>query len=324
MKQINTFTYPVVKFSGGRWFIEYKLNGKRKRKYYTIDKRPRFYGEQLARKIANELKEINAAPGPLLWATVQNCLDAFNGRPETVKTYKYAAGVLRLYLNDMPLQAVDKQSIAIALNKAAAARGWGASSKAAYTRYIKAVFGMLVNNGYLSANPAKGIKTTSEQSKRHVLLTVDEISKIKSYCLKHSAGVWGVCQLVYYCGLRPAEILRLQDQDFKEGKVFLSANNAKNKKAVSRLLPVDFAGLPRFGKVHLYRIFKECREREGLRAGVSVYSFRHTAAVRLYEATKDIKQVQFFLRHSSISITDNYLRNLGIVEDSAAAGLPLI
>jgi len=271
----------VIKFSGEPWFIEYSLKRKRTNKYYNIEKRTRFYGEQLARKVANELKETNAAPGPWLCATVQNGLNAFNGRPETVKTYKYAAGVLRLYLKDMPLQAVNKQSIATALNQAAAARAWGASSKAAYTRYIKAVLSMLVNNGYLTENPAKGISTKGQESKRHVLLTVEEISKIKSYCLKHSAGVWGVCQLVYYCGLRPAEILRLTDQDFKMGKVFLSANQAKNKKAVTSALTVQFAGLPRTGKVHVYRIFKECRESEGLRLGVSVSSYRHTAAVRM-------------------------------------------
>jgi integrase len=49
-----------------------------------------------------------------------------------------------------------------------------------------------------------------------------------------------------------------------------------------------------------------------LAAAYSCHDFRHYAAVREYTKTRDIKRVKEYLHHSSISITERYLRSLGI------------
>lgn len=325
MRQINSFTYPKVKYSGGRWFIEYRLNGQRKRKYYTIDKRPRFYGEQLARKVAKELEAANQTQGPRLHEVLPEILKQINGRKATLKTYGFAVDVLLKYCENSALSDLNRYHINRALNKAAQARQWHPNSKASYLRYIKAVFSAMVKNGYLETNPAQGLSLRTETSTRHVLLEPSEIEQIKTWCLDNSPPLWAVCQLVYYCGLRPGEVLRLKAENIKGGFVYLGANMAKNKKAIKRELPKDFSGLPvGLDRDNIYKVWGRMRGACNVRPVVTIYSFRHTAAVRLYRANKDIKQVQFFLRHSSIAITDTYLRNLGVIEETAAAGLPKI
>jgi integrase len=47
-------------------------------------------------------------------------------------------------------------------------------------------------------------------------------------------------------------------------------------------------------------------------AAYSCHDFRHFAAVREYAKDKDIKRVRDFLGHSSISITERYLRSIGV------------
>lgn len=47
----------------------------------------------------------------------------------------------------------------------------------------------------------------------------------------------------------------------------------------------------------------------------TLYSFKHTGAIALYKATKDIKLVQSQCRHQSIEQTNNYLRDLGAIDD---------
>jgi site-specific recombinase XerD len=47
-------------------------------------------------------------------------------------------------------------------------------------------------------------------------------------------------------------------------------------------------------------------------APYSCHDFRHFAAAREYEKDKDIKRVRDFLHHSSISITERYLRSIGV------------
>jgi integrase len=49
--------------------------------------------------------------------------------------------------------------------------------------------------------------------------------------------------------------------------------------------------------------------------GYSLYSWKHTGAVRAYESGLDIKKLQRLLRHSSLTITDIYLRSLNVVND---------
>jgi site-specific recombinase XerD len=49
-----------------------------------------------------------------------------------------------------------------------------------------------------------------------------------------------------------------------------------------------------------------------LRERYSVYDLHHAFAVRLYEATRDVYQVEKALGHANIAVTETYLRSLGI------------
>lgn len=49
-----------------------------------------------------------------------------------------------------------------------------------------------------------------------------------------------------------------------------------------------------------------------LAAPYSCHDFRHFAAIREYTKDKDIKRVRDFLNHSGISITERYLRSIGV------------
>lgn len=50
-----------------------------------------------------------------------------------------------------------------------------------------------------------------------------------------------------------------------------------------------------------------------LQARYSVHDLRHAFAVRLYEATRDIYQVEKALGHANVAVTEGYLRSLGLV-----------
>jgi site-specific recombinase XerD len=45
----------------------------------------------------------------------------------------------------------------------------------------------------------------------------------------------------------------------------------------------------------------------------TIYSFRHTAAVKVYRKTKDLHLLQQLLGHSDMIVTLKYLRGLGEV-----------
>jgi integrase len=47
----------------------------------------------------------------------------------------------------------------------------------------------------------------------------------------------------------------------------------------------------------------------------TIYSFRHTAVINVYQKTKDLHIVQQLLQHSNMIVTLNYLRGLGEMND---------
>ena len=51
-----------------------------------------------------------------------------------------------------------------------------------------------------------------------------------------------------------------------------------------------------------------------IKARYSVHDLRHAYAVRLYQATHDVYQVEKALGHANVSVTETYLRSLGLTE----------
>jgi site-specific recombinase XerD len=57
---------------------------------------------------------------------------------------------------------------------------------------------------------------------------------------------------------------------------------------------------------------KKLYQAGNIAAAYSCHDFRHFAAVREYEKDRDIHRVMKFLNHSSISITERYLKSIGV------------
>ena len=54
-------------------------------------------------------------------------------------------------------------------------------------------------------------------------------------------------------------------------------------------------------------------------AGYSLYSWKHTGVVKAYKKGIDIKAIQRQCRHSSIEMTDKYMRSLGFGKNEGFA-----
>ena len=49
-----------------------------------------------------------------------------------------------------------------------------------------------------------------------------------------------------------------------------------------------------------------------LKAGNTLYSFRHTGAINVYERTGSLSKLQQVLGHSNLNVSLTYLRGLGV------------
>lgn len=144
------------------------------------------------------------------------------------------------------------------------------------------------------------------------------------------------CLLTYGCLLRPHnEIRQLSWGDFKDDFSEVRLSGERNKSGKVRVVPVPgyvkeklrhgralpqdenifsgrvkpygggyFKGLWTKFKAHSELVLKK----------QTLYSFRHTAALHLFESTGDIKKLSLAMGHSSLEVTLNYLRHMARTE----------
>ncbi len=148
-------------------------------------------------------------------------------------------------------------------------------------------------------------------------------------------------QFIYYTLARPnteVATLRVRNIQIDQGRIYFQGEDAKNKRdeyvplseklqmeiqksGILNFPPGDYIftkhGIPGpvpVGNTFFWRKHREILKKTSLldvNENFSIYSYKHSGAISLWRATKDIKVVQRQCRHQSIAQTDEYLRDLG-------------
>ena len=175
-------------------------------------------------------------------------------------------------------------------------------------------------------------------SGQHIPFREDQIKAIVEYFQKNRDDqFWLFLNCIYYTFARPHEELRLvkvrhlfertlhiNPTDSKDGdnnhKIIPAALNELFDKHKIRTFPPSYyifskAGKPGpepVGESYFYARHKKMLEDLDFPAGYDLYGWKHTGVIALYLATKDMKLIQQQCGHSSITQTDEYLRDLGL------------
>lgn len=162
------------------------------------------------------------------------------------------------------------------------------------------------------------------------IFSVQEVNKlIQSYTnLKHKA----IIQLMYTCGLRIGEVVKIKLQDVHSSRNVIRIAGAKgfkdrdvtlNNETITLLqnyyrqqqvkpsnyLFEGWANMP-YTVRSIQQIFKQGVKRIGITRKVVPHSLRHSIATHLHDVGVDIKDIADFLGHSQISTTEKYYLKL--------------
>lgn len=213
-----------------------------------------------------------------------------------------------------------------------------------YYRKLMAFFNWLENNGYI---PEKSI---SNKIARPPAPTYDddralsevEVSKIISAITLSGVNDsfqymrdMAIISILLYTGIRKGELLglRIQDVNFHEQTLFINSKTSKSKR--SRVLPMHgtlLTHLSTYLRARKTRIsicealiistrrdspftthgLKHWVEKYNKLSGVNfhLHRFRHTFACRLAKANADVTSIMNVLGHSSLRMTQRYLRSI--------------
>lgn len=188
----------------------------------------------------------------------------------------------------------------------------------------------MVDRGLISSNPCAGIKKlkTSKGSNREIWSN-QEIEIVKKE-FSGTPGMLVVVGLIYYCGLRPLEIIRLKVGaiNIDQGIIQIKSSDAKDRTGSLIRIPEGFKNqLYQFidgSEKNMFLISRKFKPgvrmlsrntisttfktRIKLKHGIKkdLYAFKHTSITRLLGMNIPAKTIQQHYRHDLITITDHY------------------
>jgi len=104
---------------------------------------------------------------------------------------------------------------------------------------LRTIFNLLVKKGYLTVNPFNAIDYLPQREPGITAFTPEELQLIAERLPRDHYQLWVVSQFVFYCFIRPAELVRLQFKNIRwdEQIVEVPGNKSKNGRSAMVFIP---------------------------------------------------------------------------------------
>lgn len=199
---------------------------------------------------------------------------------------------------------------------------------------IKKHLNALLEGSYrLGMIPRIDYDKKSKKTKAKLHKPFHDLQAILNEIYQFNFNLYLCCLLTYGCLLRPhREIRLLRWEDFSDDLTLISLSGYQNKSGRNRIVPVPnyirkhlkigkqennlFSnGIKPFNDDYFKNLWTKYKKQSMvLKPNQTLYSFRHTGAIKLFEKTGSITKLQKAMGHSSMRVSLTYLRGLEIAD----------
>lgn len=204
---------------------------------------------------------------------------------------------------------------------------------------LKSFYAYLLTDGFVSANPAKGVTPARVERKLPQILTSKEVdlfleqpecTDAKGYRDK------AMLELLYATGIRVSELINL-DLDYLNLSAGFLRCESRGKERIIPLYPAAIRALSeyvekvrphmlerpdepalfvnvngrRMSRQGFWKIIKQYQEKAGIQKDITPHTLRHSFAAHLLENGADLRSIQEMLGHADISSTQIYTQVIG-------------
>ena len=253
----------------------------------------------------------------------------------TIKSYQNDLVAFINYINEQKLDVINcKRDDIIRYFLILKEKGYSSASIARILSSIKQFFRFLLLDSRIAHDPVEGFKSPKLWLKLPKALNTEEIKKLLDVFLnsKYFQRDITMLELMYACGLRVSELVKLKISDVNLEAVFIKV---KGKGEKERIVPVaqrtlekikkyllefrpkllkkrasDFLFINNRGQPLTRQRFWQNLKLMGKLAGIDVspHMIRHSFATLLLEGGADLRSLQKMLGHSDISTTQIYTK----------------
>lgn len=311
-----------------KWFVYWYEGSIRHRKYGAINQHDSIAGRQLAaEQLVAELKAEARRKVSRAEESIRAYIDAAspNWSPRTVEQYSSVANVFFDYLAGRELTQARLEEFLQHIRHRRHATTYNKYVAILQRLFQAAKLGYSLEEVPRAKAISKPARYFQIHQSRRLLRLIDQKDE--------ELGLF--VRFMYYCFLRPKELrwLRAGDVLLEEGEIRVPGNISKNSKTQFVVIPAAFTATLSFlfelepgrfifpsqkdvskpvSKNNMYRRHRAFLEELGFGEGYTLYSWKHTGAVRAAKAGVSIKELQLQLRHHSLDETDKYLRQMGV------------
>lgn len=205
-----------------------------------------------------------------------------------------------------------------------------------YRTALTTCFNWLCNREYIVVNVWKRTTKLKEEQPELIAFSVDELARIQNTLPGYNYRLWMVAQLVFYCFLRPQEIVRLRFMDFNLNSGRITVNGLQSKNRSSQVIDIPKAFLNQisrkdwtgnsFDYIFSRKLLPGKKEILPIRIAElwstysklhdlnkPIYGLKHTGVGMAYDNNINPRDLQIHIRHASLDETMKYLNRFRIV-----------
>ena len=201
---------------------------------------------------------------------------------------------------------------------------------------LKAYFGFLYRDGYITSDPAISLKAPKIEKKMPEIITMNEVDLLLSQpSPKTYKGVRdrAMLELLYATGMRVSELISLKVSDVNLNGSFIRCQDLNHERIIpfgnvaktalktyirdarpamiehedEETLFTNCNGTP-MSRQGFWKLLKKYAKNAGIQADITPHTLRHSFAAHLVANGADLRSVQEMLGHSDISTTQVYAR----------------
>lgn len=280
-------------------------------------------------------------------------------RKKTISTYLSKLNALSSFYPNIILQDITTKNIQNFIQAKIDDNTYAQGSVKSTKRTFNTFFNVCMQLEILKTNPMVGldkkIKSYKETDDKHIPYTDEDLKTILEYLDANDKYGAFFCRMIYYTCLRPAEIrgLKLWNIDLTTNTITIlptvkkvTTNDQKEYIEINESFkpfleqlnlnqypkhfyltgsPTNIIGEKKVGENTPYNKLTSALKKLGLKdKGYDLYSFKHTSNIKKYMNGWTLAEIMKANRHSSISTTEIYLKNLGLFIDIKTKVIPVI
>ncbi len=281
-------------------------------------------------------------------------------RKKTIQSYESKLKYLSEHFKK-PLREISGNDIQTYIQNKIKNDKWTPNTVKTCRAYFRGFFNWCLKKEFIERNPIKDIELQKLRSEniakdRHIAFSQEDAKAILNWLDENDKFAALFCRTIYYTCLRPKEIggLHIKDVDLVGRTISVQVDVTKNtKKTEVEFIYIDeglfkylnqlnldkhpkhyylfsndsknIVGANKIGQNSAYNKFIKAVNVIGLDGkGYTLYSFKHFGNIQRYNAGWKITEIQKLNRHSSISMTERYLRQIIRTTEIHGKNAPLI